>query len=372
MDQSFLRPALAATIRRHGQALTRPLVALCLAIFFLILPSALLAEDKAEDPCFRDTFTYASREGGDLKLDRIVDDAAAPAEKRPVLIFSFGGGWEMGERNGRHSAKFFRFIASLGYTVVTIDYRLGIREAKRKKEFRWANSKEHYQRAIEWGVEDLYAATAFVLKHADAWKIDPARIVLAGSSAGAFNSLHAEHGLCNASPLASKYLPADFRYAGVISMAGAIWLPGEQTPLEWKRLPCPILFFHGSKDQLVTYDETHKGFSGYGPASIHRQLERLGGSSWFIDVPGADHAMAGWPLFAYQDEIREFLTKSLPSAQPFVKHTVEKDGHRKTAAGFVLRFAADLASPPPMPKARAAVTEKDRADKTKNSDGAGG
>jgi acetyl esterase/lipase len=339
-------------------ALTRLLAYLArfIAIFLLLAPGARLA-GAVEDTCFSDTFTSASRDGRELKLDRIVDEAAAPAEKRPVLIFSFGGGWQMGERNGRTSIKFFRFIASLGYTVVTIDYRLGIREAKRKKEFRWADSREHYQRAIEWGVEDLYEATAFVLKHADAWKIDPARIVLAGSSAGAFNSLHAEHGLCNATPLAAKHLPADFRYAGLISMAGAIWLPGEQTPLEWKRLPCPILFFHGSKDQLVTYDEAHKGFSGYGSASIHRQLARLGGSSWFIDVPGADHAMAGWPLFAYQPEIREFLTQSLPASQPFVKHTVEKDSTRKTGAGLLLRFAADLAAPPPMPRARAAGEE---------------
>lgn len=37
-------------------------------------------------------------------------------------------------------------------------------------------------------------------------------------------------------------------------MAGAFWLKAN-TPLEFKNKPVPIMFFHGAKDQLVTYDE---------------------------------------------------------------------------------------------------------------------
>ena len=86
----------------------------------------------------KETFQYAKRGERDLYLDRIVDNSVPVAGKRPVLIYSFGGGWEMGERYDRSNTKFLRFIASLGYTVVTIDYRLGIQEAKAKKEQRRA------------------------------------------------------------------------------------------------------------------------------------------------------------------------------------------------------------------------------------------
>jgi acetyl esterase/lipase len=47
-----------------------------------------------------------------------------------VIIFSVGGGWEGGARDDKGLAPFLNHLASLGYTVVSIDYRLGIKEAK--------------------------------------------------------------------------------------------------------------------------------------------------------------------------------------------------------------------------------------------------
>src|SRR5579875_2510482 len=104
----------------------------------------------------RTTFPYATKGQQTLHLDRIVAPAAKAAGKRPVVIFSHGGGWEGGGRNDAGLVPFLDHLASLGYTVISIDYRLGIKEAKAKKEITSTNGVEMYLRAIEWGVEDLF------------------------------------------------------------------------------------------------------------------------------------------------------------------------------------------------------------------------
>lgn len=285
-----------------------------------------------------ETFQYATRDNRKLYLDRITDTTVKVEGKRPIFIYSFGGGWEVGERNEKLIAPFFKYLTSIGYTVVTIDYRLGIKEAKASGEMNDKNGIDMYLRAIQWGVEDLYEATSFVLKHADEWNIDTNQIVIGGSSAGATNSLCAEYELCNYSPLAAKYLPKDFNYAGVVAMAGAIWLKGENTPLVWSKPPCPIMFFHGSKDQLVTYDEAHAGFSGYGPAYIHKQFANLDYANWFMDLPGADHTMSLAPVIDYREEIKSFLTRFVKEKQHSIIHTIVNDKVKKTFENIILLY----------------------------------
>lgn len=85
-------------------------------------------------------------------------------------------------------------------------------------------------RTISMAVEDLYDATAFIVDKADEWGIDSSQIVACGSSAGAITVLHGEYALCNASPLV-QHLPVGFRYAGIVSFAGAIFEMGEEPPL---------------------------------------------------------------------------------------------------------------------------------------------
>ena len=67
--------------------------------------------------------------------------------KRPVIIHSVGGGWESGRRDEPIVVPFLNYLASLGYTVISIDYRLGMKEAKAKRELTSANGVEMYLRA---------------------------------------------------------------------------------------------------------------------------------------------------------------------------------------------------------------------------------
>lgn len=302
------------------------------------------------------TFEYVTKQGQKLYLDRVIDTSIKVAGKRPVLIYSFGGGWETGERNDPLSNVFLQHFASLGYVVISIDYRRFIAEAKAKGEIAPDKSVatmdaymraygELYMRAIDWGVEDLFDATSYVVRHADEWNVDKDRIVIAGSSAGATNSLVAEYNVANDTVLAQTHLPKDFRFAGVVAMAGAFWLRGTGTPLRFKKKPAPMMFFHGPKDQLVTYDETHVGFSGYGPAYFSRAFAGSDYPKWFVDVADADHVMSIAPMIDYRDEIDAFLEKLVRKHEQTSVHTIEIDKLTKSF-GNVLQLYGDQLRPP--------------------------
>lgn len=279
------------------------------------------------------SFLYAIRGPQELYLDRIVDASVKVPGQKPVIIFSTGGGWEMATRYDRNSAPFFAYLASLGYVVVTIDYRLGMKQAKEQGELTPDNGVEMYLRAIQWGAEDLFDATSYVVRQADDWNIDPDQVVIMGSSAGATNSLVAEFNVANGTELALAHLPADFRYAGVISMAGAFWLKAD-TPLAFKSKPAPIMFFHGAKDQLVTYDEVQGPFSGYGPVYYLREFAGPDFPKWFVDFPDGDHTISFAPMMDYRLEMAAFLQKLVLERQPLSVHTVEQSGIPKIFANF--------------------------------------
>jgi para-nitrobenzyl esterase len=107
------------------------------------------------------------------------------AEARPVFVFLHGGGWALGwgsnpMLDGRHLAR------ALDAVVVVVNYRLG--------SLGWLH---HPDLATgpgapigNWGLLDQIAALRWVNEHIDAFGGDPARVTLAGESAGAGSVLH--------------------------------------------------------------------------------------------------------------------------------------------------------------------------------------
>ncbi|WP_084356175.1 alpha/beta hydrolase [Novosphingobium lentum] len=87
----------------------------------------------------------------------------------PVVVFIHGGGWDSGDP---HDYRFVaRTLAPHGYAVVLAGYRL--------------YPKVRYPAMLE----DSAAAVAWVAAHAAQYGGDPARIVLMGHSAGAYNAV---------------------------------------------------------------------------------------------------------------------------------------------------------------------------------------
>lgn len=310
------------------------LIGCCLAVNFALLSLPLNGQEqkpaKADATAIeKSTFQYATRGSQKLHLDRIIDHSVEVTGKRPVIIFLYGGGWEGGARDDKGFVPGLNQFASRGYTVISIDYRLGIKIAKANKEMTRDNGAEMFLRAIEWSVEDLFDATSYIVERADEWNIDKDQIVILGGSAGATNALVAEFNVANDTELARDHLPKDFRYAGVISMAGAFWLKAN-TPLTFKSKPAPIMFFHGAKDQLVTYDEHQGAFAGYGPVYYCRKFAGPDFPKWFVDYPQGDHLVAGHPFSDCQLEIAAFLQKLVKERQELSIHTVVHEKHPKT------------------------------------------
>lgn len=191
------------------------------------------------------TYTFAEKDGQELKLDLYMPEDTL--QEHPCLVFAFGGGFKMGARDEESYQKFLTEIAENGIVGVSLDYRLGLKDKKVKNLIQLAKILEN---SVNMAVEDMVSAVKFVLDNATEFKVNPKQIMISGSSAGAITALQTDYFLCNGKV---KELPQDFRFAGVISFAGAVASFGEK--LEYKHQPAPVLFMHGTKDELVTYNK---------------------------------------------------------------------------------------------------------------------
>ncbi len=193
----------------------------------------------------KSTYAFAEKDGQTLKLDVYMPEDTL--KEHPCIVFAFGGGFKMGARDEASYQKFLTEMAENGIVGVSIDYRLGLKDKKIKNLIQLAKILEN---SVNMAVEDMASAVKFVLENATELKVNPKQIMLSGSSAGAITSLQTDYYLCNSR---IKELPEDFRFAGVISFAGAVASFGEK--LEYKKQPAPVLFMHGTKDELVTYNK---------------------------------------------------------------------------------------------------------------------
>ena len=270
----------------------------------------------------KNTFVYAIKGADTLRLDRYEAIKSNPKVIKPCIIFLFGGGFVGGHRDSKSYVSYFEKMAEKDYSVISIDYRLGLKPvAKRMNQGEKIKKLEFphlLENAIDTAVADLYDATNFVLTKAAEWKIDASKIVINGSSAGAVSVLQAEYYLCSGNELTKK-LPENFRYAGVISFAGAIF--STKGALHWDKQPAPIQFFHGDADSNVPYNKVRiLKYGFYGSKNLTEQLGKLKSPYYFYDVENAAHEIAGTPMTSNMAEITEFLTNLVEKKQPLEIH----------------------------------------------------
>lgn len=270
-----------------------------------------------------DTFDYAVKEGDTLRMDRYTLPAWDKESRRPCLIFLFGGAFTHGTRNAGQYRPFFDYLVEeLGYTVVSIDYRLGLKEPLAAGQLTPESFTQLLPQAVLMAVEDLYDATSYVVSRADEWHIDADGIVACGSSAGAISVLQGAYMIANGSRLTAK-LPESFNYAGVISFAGAIVDMGGD--LKWANAPAPVMLFHGDADSNVPYGALRLGAAGiFGSKYIAAQLAGMKSPYYFYSVENADHAMATVPMNNYRDAISYFLVRMVGEELPAMVDTDER------------------------------------------------
>ena len=163
------------------------------------------------------------------------------------------------------------------------------------------------ENAIQLAAEDVMKVTRYVLDYASELCVDPWKIILMGSSAGAIASLQCDYERCNRTELAQRYLPEGFRYAGVAAFAGAIFT---RKGLEYKHdMPAPTLFLHGTADKLVPYKQI-KFFSlgFYGSDRIARLFKERHYPYQIMRFTDEGHTVAA-RYFANYDDLRAFLDR---------------------------------------------------------------
>lgn len=255
--------------------------------FLLFLLCAMTLGGFAQD---MKTFQYAERDTLNLYLDFYTPENVN--DSTICIVYVFGGGFIGGHRDGKWEKAYFQQLVDEGFQVAAIDYRLGLKGAKNLGIF----NTEPLEKAIYMATEDAISAIAYLLEHGKELRINKDWIVMVGSSAGAITSLQTDYALCNGYLNASQ-LPDDFRLAGVVSYAGAIF--SKEGAVKYaKHAPAPTMMFHGKSDNLVAYDKIqffNKGF--FGTNSLVKRFEKFGYPYFARRFEGYGHSVAaGGPL----------------------------------------------------------------------------
>lgn len=124
-------------------------------------------------------------------------------------------------------------------------------------------------------------------------------------------------------------LNPDFKYAGVVSMAGAI------TNLDWitRETAIPTFLFHGTCDNLVPYGSAPHHYCtaenpGYlvlhGAYSIAEKLRTLGKPYLLVTGCNGRHEWNDKPLKEMEPTIARYIDRSLNDAAYFQVHEIHR------------------------------------------------
>ncbi|MBO4328799.1 MAG: alpha/beta hydrolase fold domain-containing protein [Bacteroidales bacterium] len=237
------------------------------------------------------TYPFVERDST-LYLD-VHQPAVARADHAAVLAV-FGGGFIVGRRDDAYQSALADSLVQRGFTVISIDYRLGLKDSVMVATHqRLLQLDDLFHYCIDIATEDCAAAVAWVCEHADEIGIDPAKIALTGSSAGAITVLQLDYCRANGLPQAEA-LPKDWKPAAVIPYAGGVMC--RKKDLRYATPPAPTLLMHGTKDRIVAY----KGFGVpfhaklFGSKTIDKKMNGQDIPHWFIRFEGIGHEVASW------------------------------------------------------------------------------
>ena len=221
---------------------------------------------------------------------------------RPVVVVAHGGFFLAGSNDGVDVVPLCEDLARMGYVAASISYRLGVDNL--------FDLETSLQEAVLRGVHDAKAAVRFFRKtHAEEgnpYGIDPNRIVLGGSSAGAFIALHAAYiddlsevpeiidlsqpglggGLEGSSGNAGY--PSDV--LSLINISGAMGDAGWMAPGD-----VPIVSTHGTDDGTVPYGTGDIAILGINVAvvdgswPVHIRAAEVGLDHNLVTFVGAGH-----------------------------------------------------------------------------------
>ncbi len=262
---------------------------------------------------------YTQTPQGSLVLDVYIPEKATD-KPFPVVIYFFGGGWQVGNKNQVGQMNELS-LAKNGYAVVSINYR-----------------KSHVD-TFPAQIHDCKAAVRWIRKHAEQYNLDPNKIGAMGGSAG--GHLSALLGTSGDDVLIEGDVPVgDEQYAGPIQAVVNLFGPTDMAQIEAQRLPLgmhvamkkgqpvfnlfgglvedspdlvqqanpisyikpgmpPFLIIHGEQDRIIPIGQSE---------ILHEALQSSGNTSELIRLKGKGHlsisAFKSEPVFS---RIRDFF-----------------------------------------------------------------
>lgn len=270
---------------------------------------------------------YATASGQDLKLDLFLPVAARAAAAKPVplLVYFHGGGWVVGSKEIA-TLRLLPYLR-MGWAAALVQYRLATTAP------------------APAAVEDARCALRWLHGQAAVLRVDPAKVVLSGGSAGAHLALIAamlpagnrfDRGCASegggrwrdgreatlpvaavvnwfgiadvadllAGPNAKHYA---IEWFGALPDAPRLALARELSPLQQVRADTPpIITLHGEDDDVVPFAQA---------SALHARLGSAGRPNRLVKVAGARHSFSPAQAAAAMGPIREFLAaQGLPTA----------------------------------------------------------
>lgn len=288
-----------------------PRKATSLSLFFTIfIHLGSISQTRYLDDLFSvvepSTYVYAIRDTQRLSLD-VYQPRGDTTRLRPVMVWMHGGGFSGGNRDNPDEVRFMEAAAKKGYVAVSISYRL--LQKGRPEGFGCDCSRARKLEIFQKAAADFMDAVLFVKANKSKFRVDPQKIIVGGSSAGA-------EAVLNAAFMRDLFFPKEeayqnLKFAAVLSFAGALVDVRYLT----KENAAPTLMFHGTADDLVPYASAPHHYcppekAGYlwldGSETIADKLASEKFSYLLYTFVGARHEISSIP-FDHLDLVFGFL-----------------------------------------------------------------
>jgi len=243
------------------------------------------------DIVFGSSFNNKTGVQQELLLDAYLPPESDNLSKSPVAVLVHGGGFTDGDKAWSQVPQLAVAFAQRGLAAVSVNYRLT------GDYWSWESDRP----ALD-AVEDVRAAVRFVRSVAAAQRLDVARILLAGESAGAVTALYLGYAKVAQYEGASGNPGWPSTVAGVISISGELRQQAYCDSVVPQPTGCqietgvdhtndvqgaaspfaqpPLLVLHGTADTTVPYVDGK---------AVYDRAQAVGLSSELISMEGAAH-----------------------------------------------------------------------------------
>jgi len=213
---------------------------------------------------------YGSAVGASGSTEQLLLDVYRPtgdtATGRPAIVWVHGGSFSSGSKTSGELVDQANVFARKGYVNVSINYRLTPGGCSASAP------SGSCVTAIVNAKHDAQAAVRFLRANATAYGIDPTRIAISGTSAGAITALNVGYDSTDVGTSGNPGYPSNVSAA--VSFSGARLLGSVDAA------DPPALLFHGTADVVVPYAWAQ---------STVEQATQGGRLAYLTSWPGAGH-----------------------------------------------------------------------------------